>query len=538
MVRSPLEEVERGTMTRHGIHVTVGRWQPPIVVVFFWAFLGVGTMICAWSFATPIGGAPDEPDHLAQAVAVVRGQFDEPTHQSILGQLATVRVPGWAGDNRIPCFVLADLFTHPVQTGVATACPDHFADTTKTVSVATQYSNVPPLYYLVAGIPSLFLSGESAVYAMRLTAGLLNAGLVALGISLLIRYHPRRTPLVGVLIALSPMVLFLMAVLNSSGLEISSGFATWCGALCVAEHPKLPPGLAIGTAVATVVLVLTRSTSPLDAAIIAVTVAFLIGWRGLRQMLHSHLALLWVPVVVAVIVAAGFLLIVGLPPLVGVAPRHPASLLSNMWTTLRLTGPRLLQCIGDFGWLDTPVPIWVMVVWTTCVAGLTAFALAISAPCRRAIPVLALLVVAMTLAVESPKMNSAGPWWQGRYWLPLLVGFPLVASTLQLRGRADGHRRSGWVGPAAVLGLGSVLLAAQIASFAHALTRYEIGLGVPAGSPTVWSPPGGSDLVMVAFVIGAIVTLALVVFMTVVRREVDPVIGLKSGSERDALELV
>ena len=69
----------------------------------------------------------------------------------------------------------------------------------------------------MVGIPSLFLAGDSAVYAMRLVGDLVNAALVALGISLLLRYHPRRTVLVGVLIALSPMVLFLMAVVSSSG---------------------------------------------------------------------------------------------------------------------------------------------------------------------------------------------------------------------------------------------------------------------------------------------------------------------------------
>ena len=224
----------------------------------------------------------------------------------------------------------------------------------------TQFSNSPPLYYVVTGIPSLFLSGASALYAMRLVSCLLNAGLVALGISLLIRYYPRRTPLVGVLIALSPMVLFLMAVVTSSGLEISSGFATWCGALCIVEHPQLPRALAIWTAVAAVVLVLSRPTSPLDAGIITVVVgpSHRLAGAATEAEPESGAAVgsraggldrrRWVPRCRWSASAPGF------------APRHPASLLSNMWTTLRLTGVRLRQCIGDFGWLDTPVPTWVV----------------------------------------------------------------------------------------------------------------------------------------------------------------------------------
>ena len=502
-----------------------GRGQPRTVLVFIWAFLGVGIMICAWSFATPIGAAPDEAGNITQAVAIVRGQFDEPTHHLSLGQFATIRVPGWASDEGA-CFVESDVMTRAVETGIAVACSDKLSDTTRPALVLTNFSNFPPLYYVVTGVPSLFLTGASAFYAMRLTSDLLNAGLVALGISLLIRYYPRRTPLVGVLMALSPMVLFLMAVVTSSGLEISSGFATWCGALCIVEHPRLPRALAIWTAVAAVVLVLSRPTSPLDAGIIAVVSTLLIGWRGLRRRLNPSLVPLWGPVLVAVIVAGGFLVVVGPPPVLGLAPLHRTSLLSNMWTTLRLTGVRLRQCIGDFGWLDAPVPTWVVIVWTSCVAALTALALTLSTQCRRALPVLALLILAMPLALESPTINTVNVWWQGRLWLPVAVGFPLVASTFQWRSRRQHgqHRTDGqWVALALVLGVGLVLLAAQIASFIHALTRYEVGLGVRAGSPTVWLPPGGHYPVVVAFVVGAVVTLTLVVFVMLPRVKVEPV---------------
>lgn len=503
------------TMASSPETATTAAEQPRIAIVFLWAFLGVGTMICAWSFATPIGAAPDEPAHIATAVATVHGQFDEPTQLSAFGPLASVRVPGWAADSIVPCWVKADVVNRTAQTGIVGACSDTLSTSTKPSIAPTQFSNSPPLYYLVTGLPSVFLSGPPAMYAMRLVSSLLNAGLVALGISLLIRYHPRRTPLVGVLIALSPMVLFLLAVVTSSSFEISCGFATWCGALCIVEHPQLPRPLAIWTAVAAVLLIVSRPTSPLDAGIITVVSAVLIGWLGLRRRVNRSLVPLWSSVLAAVIAAGSFLVVVGPPPVLGLAPHHPASLLSNMWTTLRLTGVRLRQCIGNFGWLDTPVPTWVVVVWTACVAGLTAFALALSAPCRRALPVLALLILAMPLALESPTINRLDVWWQGRLWLPVAVGFPLVASTFIWRPRRHGHRRTGrqWVTPTITLGVGLVLLVAQVASFERALTRYEVGLGVRAGTPTVWLPPGGHDLVVVAFVVGAVVTLALVVFM-------------------------
>jgi hypothetical protein len=446
---------------------------------------------------------------------MVRGQFDEPLHRTPLGSIAYVSVPAWAADLTAPCFVQFDVFTDAKVTGVVAACSDRLSSDVKLASAPTQFSNAPPLYYLVVGIPSAFLSGTSALYVMRLLSSLVNAALVALGISLLIRYYPRRTPLVGMLMALSPMVLFLMGVVSSSGLEIASGFATWCGGLCIVERPQVSRALAIWTAVAAVLLVLSRPTSPLDVAIIAVVLALLIGWKGLRQRLNPSLLPLWSSVLLAVVVAGVFLAAFGAPHLVGVPPLHPPSYLSNAWATLTLTGARLRQCIGDFGWLDTPVPAWIVVVWVSCIAGLTALALALSPACRRALPVLAFLTVAMPLALETPPINNAAVYWQGRYWLPVAVGFPLVASTFAWRSRRHGHpgtpRR--WVAPALAIGVGLVLLAAQVASFTHALTRYEVGLHVRAGSPTRWLPPGGHDPVVVAFVAGAAVTLALVVFM-------------------------
>jgi Predicted membrane protein (DUF2142) len=370
----------------------------------------------------------------------------------------------------------------------------------------------------VVGTVTLFLAGDSAVYAMRLVGDLVNAALVALGIALLLRYYPRRTVLVGVLIALSPMVLFLMAVVSSSGLEIASGFATWCGGICVVTYTKVPRTLALWTAVAAILLTLSRPTSPLDVVIIAITLVLLVGWSGLRRRLNPSLRPLWMPLVGAFLVAAAFLLIGGPPRLTGAPLRHPADLLSNMETTLGLTGTRLRQCIGEFGWLDTPVATWVVVVWTTCLAGLTVAALYFSRSCRRALPVLALMILAMPLALESPQINRVGTYWQGRYWLPLAVGFPLVAATFEWRARRPRPHRRGaiptkWEAPAIALGLGLLLFAAQLASFQHALTRYEVGLGVPPGTPVTWLPPGGHYPVVAVFVVGALVTLALIVVM-------------------------
>ena len=332
--------------------------------LFVWAFVGVGLMLGAWSLATPIGGAPDEGAQMTQAAAIVRGQFDVRVQRLDGSPVSWVRVPCWVDNPWLH-------FQPPACT------PGHAT----TAFAPTEFSNYPPLYYVVVGVPSLLLSGNAAISAMRTAGDVLNAAIVALGIWLILRYYPRRAVLIGALIALSPMALFLMAVLNSSGLEIAAGFAAWCGMLCVVTHPEVPRRLRTAwTAVAVILLVLSRPTSPLDLLIIALVLAVYVGWRELREGLNPSLRTLWIPVALALAVSALFFVIDGPPHLIGVGPRHPAGLLSNIATTLRLTGGYVEQGIGNFGVLDIPAPTWVIAVWTTCLTALTAAAACSRAP--------------------------------------------------------------------------------------------------------------------------------------------------------------
>jgi hypothetical protein len=457
---------------------------------FLWAFVGIGLMVCAWSLATPLTAAPDESAHTIQAVAVVRGELDEPVSARLLGtSLAWVRVPCWVDTGFLPpqC--------HRATTGLA----------------PTQYSNAPPLYYIVVGAPSLFLSGNFALYVMRITGAVLNSGVCALGICLLLRYFPRRTMLLGVMLAVSPMFLFLMAVINSSGFEIAAAFATWCGGLCVITHRTVPRALAAWTALAAVLLILSRPTSPLDALVIACVLGVFVGWRGLRARLNASLHPVWIPVGAAMAVAVVFFLVGGAPYLirVGALPHPPASLFSNILTTLRLTGGYLEQSVGNFGYLLIPVPTWIVVVWAAFVIALTTAAIVVSASCRRALPVLAVAVVAVTIGLQAPQINHVGTYFQGRYILPLLVGFPLVASAFEWRTRTVFSRR---MLTRIVVVVGIVLAAAQLTSFVRAMQYYSNGQGIHIGVQRGWLPPGGEVGVTVMFLFGVVITLALFVF--------------------------
>ena len=190
------------------------------LLYFVWALIATALSIGAWSVSTPLGAAPDEPNHVTQAAAVVRGEFDGPKVASVFGRIGTMEVPQWVVNLKPECFLY--------RPDVPASCEPSVGTSTRTVVGISQFSNYPPLYYLIVGVPTLLATGSGALYGVRFSGALVDAALIALGLFLLARYHPRRLPLLGAMIALSPMVLFVTAVVNSEGVITRS-----CGSAIV-----------------------------------------------------------------------------------------------------------------------------------------------------------------------------------------------------------------------------------------------------------------------------------------------------------------
>jgi Predicted membrane protein (DUF2142) len=314
---------------------------------FAWAFLAVALSIGAWSVSTPLGAAPDEPSHVFEATAVVRGQFTPPKFEYVLdgvqhGRIGLVHIPRWVSELSPACFLR--------RPNTPAGCAPPVGTDTQNTIATTQFSNYPPLYYAIVGVPTLLSVGSGALYAMQYTGAILDAALIALGLFLLARYHPRETPLLGALVAISPMVLFISAVVSSSGLETAAAFAAWCGGLCVVQAPKVSRGLAAWTSLSFVLLILSRPISPANAGVIVVVLGVLVGWRRSRAILRRpNIRPLWVSAALATVLAGFYLLMAGLPDLLGQPSEPPVSISGAVWLTLRLTGRRLRQCVGDFG---------------------------------------------------------------------------------------------------------------------------------------------------------------------------------------------
>jgi hypothetical protein len=479
---------------------------------FVWVLLALMLSIGSWSLATPLTQGPDEPDHMIQAAAVVRGQFggtqsEEHWNGIPIGEVGAVEVPKWVLQFPNVSDLISICTTAPQSCQFVKHPPTGGSDTAAVLS-GTQFSRFPPLYYLIVGLPSLLGTGGGAQWGMRFTGVLLDSVLLALGLFLLARYHPRRLPLLAAMVALSPMVLFLTSVVSSSGIEIAAGFAAWCGGLCVVERARIPPMLAVLTGLSFVALILSRPISLYNAAVIVIALALFLGWTGSRELLRKRSFRPTLVLAIASAVLAGsYLLVVGEPYLEGTPKTPPLDLIGSISLTLHLTGSRLLQCVGDFGWVAIPAPRWVQVLWIMVLAGLLAYGLAVSRRVRRALPFILLAIVVMPVIFESPRIDSVGNYWSGRYWLPLAVGLPLLASGIELHPTCKRARAAVSASQqlAGFIGVGVLLIAAQIGSLVVALYDW-VGSNKVLGTHE-WSPLIAPPIVIALLIAGQILLL-------------------------------
>jgi len=473
--------------------------------VFVVAFVLVFLMIEGWSLASPPFGGPDEPNHVARAVALAHGEL---TGKTLRFGIITTSVPRVytvtpnchhcylftpSGDAMWPCFAFWDTIPASCQQLRQGAGP-----------VTTETNNYPPLYYAIVGVPSVAVTSTTGLYLMRLVSGLVSSIFIALAIMTVFAWSKSRLLFLGVLLAVTPMTLFMASVVNPSGLEISTGFCLWCSGLVLTlENADAPPAglVAVMTASAAALLLI----RPVSALWVALTLGILILLAGprviiglLRQKIIRRGALF---VVVAGLLAFGWAFHFAA---VGSAPAGQQLLpgTTNVQIIVKLfgeTGGWLKQMVGIFGWLDTSAPLYTYVVWGIAVGLVLLVALAVSRLRQSAALVLliALVIVVPVMFGYGEARNVGIDFWESRYILPLAVGIPLVATVLVDRSGVVGrlHAR---LTVLVCCAIGS----ANFLAFAEALRRNTVGVSGPIdylnGS---WSPPFGSPAVTLFYVV-------------------------------------
>jgi hypothetical protein len=468
--------------------------------VWWTSFVLVSSLGGLWAVANPPLAAPDEPAHVIRAIALDHGDLlgEEPSRRVerdlrlVEESARVVQAPEiYQSVNGPPCFAR--------QQGVA-ACLN-FEGSSRDADVVTYEARQPPAYHGVVGVVSWVApAGSATVYLMRFLSVLISSAFIATAITAVRRFAVPGLLTTGLVLAVTPMVLFMSSAVNPSSTEIGASLAFWVCSLVLLSRAaeRVDHRLVTAAGLAGCVLALSRQLGPLWIALIAVTIVGVTERAELRNVARSRWARAWGALVLACCAAQVAWVAIVRPRDVTLVAR------SSRFAVIDVVGDTgsifrwYREMIGWFGWLDTPAPVLTWLPWTAALAFL--FVVALAWVSRRHAAVLVALVLAVVfvpLIVDSTPYDAGGTFWQGRYILPLAVGVPIVAAFAL----AATERGRELVTGRFVLSIGVIAGGAQFLAFAQNLRRYTTGYDgdIQFWKDPEWQPPLPPLLLTVAF---------------------------------------
>ncbi len=365
------------------------------------------------------------------------------------------------------------------------------------------------------------------VYAMRAISALLCSLLVGLAFAVTAAYARSRLMIVGVVVAATPLLVFLSAIVNPSGVEMAAGLCAWAaGLVIVLDHIDAPPRAAVGALIASgSALVLTRSISPLWLVAVLGTL-FLLDPRGTFALARRAGPIRKALVALGAVTAFALVYDAATKGYAVAPAGQPVPAGSSTVTIIRLALDRtdryFHQFIGVFGWLDTNSPALTVVIWTVMLIAVVVIGLiAGSWRQRLCLVLLGVAIIVVPTAITSSHARVDGLVWQARYSYPLDVGVLLLATAAASHGW---FTRRGVVRLIAVAAAVGVVLA-QGAAYYTALRRFVVGsqgtthfLFNHAGD---WEPPLAPIVLFVALMVALVAYAGWVVVLTTHRLDRD-----------------
>ncbi|MGA1829110.1 DUF2142 domain-containing protein [Microbacterium sp.] len=472
----------------------------------FWISLVLAFLVLAgWSFASPHMASPDEPAHAAKAAATVRGEFmaDESEFKAGRGTfvLPALFQRGW----ELGCFAF-----HPDTP--ANCVPAIEGDLDTPSDVQSHVARYNPLYYALIGIPSLFPLSEWTFVAMRLVSAAINAVLIALTMRVLVQLRRPTLPLLGAFAAMTPMALFIGSSMTPQGPEIFGSLLVTVTLLALVFEPQadLLRSRAWILVVGTAFFALARGLSPVYMFILIVVVlAVAPSYRAVGELLSDRR--FWLPLgLCAGLTVTGLLytLLSGSLALGVVFPDPTLTGRDVVVQMVRNTDYYFEQILGTFGWGDTHLPMWVLVLIGGTALLVGTFGVAFSAwRGRVALAGVLLLSLGLPILVQLASFHEAGLVWQGKYVLPLAMMAPVLAGFLAAHARIGEHVNG------AILRVAVAVVAFyQVVAITVNLHRYINGASGPWFEiiPDAWMPMIPLALVLAVFVAAWVVVVVLV----------------------------
>jgi len=358
----------------------------------------------------------------------------------------------------------------------------------------------------------------------------LALALIAAAFLLLWAPGERSLPAVGLVVAMTPMVVFLAATVNPSGLEIAAAIAFFATLLRMRRASAAHPAVWAALGASGVVLSLSRGQAPVWVVLDLAVFLALVGVRPAIALVKSGGR--WAisalgAIAAAVVVNRIWEALYG--PNLPADPTPVGLALKSGWFEL----PGVLrQEIGSFDYLENGLSPLAYIAWYSLVAALVAIALLVGT--RRERTVLCTLLAAslvIPVGLVAVIMRHTGYGLQGRYVLALSVVVPVLAGEIVFRGRAvlEALNARGLVIPFA-----AVAAAVHLDGLYANARRFAVGVAGPQwfpGRPVVWAPPGGWWLWLFAMVAGAaLLALAVPLEALLARRTTRRLHGTAAAS--------
>ena len=480
-------------------------------------------LLAAWVVTNPPGAAPDEVAHYTRALAVGRGDLVGRPNPQLAAATLGARLSKSSGTDTLRASWAAR-GARVVKVPPRLGAPDAFMctafDSTTTARCQeghepgaagerlTAMGTVEPLPYLLPGLATNLARGPtSGILLARAAAAALVALLLVVAVALLWSWAP--AAVAGLAVAVTPMVVFVGSGVSGSGLEVAAAVCFFAALLRTTLGPNGTRSTWLAVGLSGAALASSRSLGPVW---IVVGVAVVSGAAGVRATWARFRAGgRWAFGAVGAVAVAS-----GLTVLWEVA-YQPGVDFDSSWFLHEL-GPSLAslqgagsEAVGVFGSVDTHLPVWAYLLWTTLVVALVATAFAVGT--ARQAWVLALLVpgvVGMTVAVSAGIMRQNGFGLQGRHVLPIATLIPLFSGAVVARNlSALGAFWRRWMLAAVAV---PAAIMQGVAWYVNS-RRYAVGSQGPVvffGS-SQWSPPGGWTLWAVTVIVAVIAAITGVV---------------------------
>ena len=450
----------------------------------FWvSFLLLFVVIAGWSVTNPAMASPDEPAHAVKAAATVRGEFfaDESGYTQGRGEFEVPELfyQGWT----LGCFA----FHSEMPASCSPRLTGDLGAPRKVVSHVARYN---PIYYAIIGGPSLIPS-QVTFTLMRLISALLNALLLALAVRSVAELRRPRWPLAGVVVAATPMTIFIASSMTPQGPEISGAILTAVLLLALTRDsdPELLDRRMWRLVVATLFFVTSRGLSPAYLALIVVFVLLAIPRLDVvRDLLRTRRV--WPQIILCLVIslaATSYTLLTDALT-VGFPFPDPSLTVGSVIATMTANTPSYLeQCLGVFGFGDTHLPMWALVVIGGMVAIVVLVGLAAATWRERVVIVLVFVtVLVLPILLQLASFRQLGIIWQGKYILPIAVLLPILAGFVAERGPIGDA-----ISAKTVAALLAVAATMQVVAFAVNTHRYINGASGPWTTlvHAAWLPP-------------------------------------------------